>query len=279
MPYHQPEWLSLNNGRSFPIREDASRISPTGFVIPYNLLVDLNVCVANEPAGVYISAVCLTPKIVTIVLASVATGTTLATCSAFPGKDRPWISKPVDPIADGVAGFAAFGSFLDDGHSDAFRSFKGTNQFDTSCIVEARCVIDIASFPVTSIRASSATENLSGSATLTVGGDMSVAVSNGEDDDQEVLTYLTLSLNNPEDFIPACATAPDQSLCASNPILSINDTVPDENGNITIEFIGFTTEQMAEVLKAYLLLTGTAFCPAIPIPDDIGQLPPYFTDR
>jgi len=274
------EWLSRNNLRSFPIREDAPRVSTSGFVIPDNLLVDLFLCVPDEPQGVYISSVCLTPKIITIVFASVATNITLATASAFPETERGLKSKPINPLVDGVAGFVTFGSFLSDGFKSAASSYSGSNMFTGSCIIEAKCLTMISSFPVSSIRASAATKTITGAAIVIPGGYLNMETTSGTDTDDEIITYVTLSLSASDlsAFAPACATVPDKALCSRRPILSINDAVPDLNGNITIEFIDMITEQIVHILKISLLATGTIFCTQVELPDSLGRLPPNYVD-
>lgn len=278
MAYKQPEWLSRNSVRSYPIRQDAPRTASSGFSIPDSLLADVFLCVDNEPNGICISSVCITPAIVTVVFASVTSGESVAMASAFPGRDEALRRKEVHSISSGVSGYVVFGSFLDEEFSDVVSSFSGTNRFDRSCVLETRCVVDVPKFPVASLRASSSLETISGDATMSFGGNLVAAITSGTDLDSEELTYVTISLEDPAQFAPVCAEAPDQSLCGSYPILSINDVVPDINGNITVEFVGFTSEQIASVMKASLLLTGSAFCSKPALPNDSGQLPPSFTD-
>jgi hypothetical protein len=132
------EWLSRNALRSFPIREDTTAVSPAGFSLPNDLLVDAIISVPGDDTDVCVGAVCLTPRIVTVVLVSQQTGETLGTATAFPGATDPYSSIAIVPAIDGVAGFLTFGPFIENGINDALPGFAGSHVFFGRPVLESR---------------------------------------------------------------------------------------------------------------------------------------------
>ena len=276
MPIQQPEWLSRNNLRSFPIKENSPRIASSGFDIPNNLIVDAFIFAENETDGVCLSAICITSKLLTVVLSSVSSGKTLATASILSTTSASQRSIALNPVSSGVAGTITFGSFFDSDFSKFSNKYQGTNSFGLSCVLETRCTIGLTSFPIKSIRANRFPNKISGNVTIETPSGISIAETYGTDSDGEKLTFLTFSLDNPESFIPTCYETINKSLCLRPPILSINTAVPDSNGNINVVFDGITSSLFSNVLEAYYLVPKKNLCPDIPLPDSDGKLPPSF---
>ena len=279
MPIQQLEWLSRNNLRSFPIKENSYRTANSGFEIPNNLIVDLFMFAENELEGVHLSAICITPQLITVVFSSVSTSKTLATASILStatAKDR---CVSLNPVSPGVAGTVTFGSFLDSDFYSFLNKYKGTNNFGLYgqlCEVETRCIIGMSSFPIKSIRANKFPNKIAGNVNIETPFGISITETHGTDTDDEKLTFLTFSLDNPETFVPTCYPILDLSLCKRPAILSINTATPDSNGNITIIFVGLESKTFSTIINVYLLVERQQYCIDIPEPDIDGKLPPRF---
>lgn len=270
------KWLNRNSIRAYPLREDAVSPGSTGLPVPNDLLVDAYILAPDEEDGIYLSAVCVSERsgIISIALSSVRTGATLATATVVAGDSVTFIPVPVDPVQPGVVGYVCFGDFA----AAPPVGFLGTTFFDNTHALESRALINTGTFPVTSMRAGSSSPPVSGVVKLLLRRGLQGAVTTGTDGDGEPLTYLTLSLRTPSDFAPACPDITEPSLC-NNAVFSINEAVPDENGNIELEFVGFThAEQAGHILQVLALISGEAHCTQMLLPDHEGRLPPMYLE-
>lgn len=258
---HHLEWLNRNALRAFPLRDQARASSISDWALPTELLVDAFITVPADSVGIYLSSVCLTPRLLTVAFSIAETGVTVATATAVRGVTSPWERVHVQPAQDGVGGYVAFGPVLTHWPDEL-----GHHRFDPSNLLVERAILPIGDFPITSLKARLATAALTGQVELRGSGSMQIAVTSGTDDDDEPLTYLTFSLARPEDFAPICRPPVHPLLCNRLPILSINGVVPDENGDLVVEFVGFDSAQVDHLLAATLLVTGPAYCGGITAP-------------
>lgn len=264
-------WLNRNSLRAYPIRENAFRESfSTGWLLPDHLLADAFLIIPEDGDSVYVSSVTISRMILSVCFSSVISGAVLGSVSAVAGVDRAYAQKQVSPLSDGVSGYVAFGSILDTLSFDHLP--LGQHLFDSSVRLETRSVIATGPFPVKSLSAHGR-KTIGGSVTLDPGSSMVVSTST-DVDDGDPITYITVGLAIPEEFLSPCETPTSNCQCPSVPITSINGVVGDIDGNITIELLdenASITLMSESVLNFILTRTGES-CSRPVMPDEYGRL-------
>ena len=88
-----------------------------------------------------------------------------------------------------------------------------------------------------------------------------------------------MTLQNMDPYFPPCSD-PSLALGCSQPaIYRINGVTPDSNGNIQINFVGFSSEISGNgFISLSVLANGTDNCSRPVMPDSSGRLPPYEQD-
>ena len=230
--YLHPDWWARNALRAYPLQETAPRVSDRGWTLADDLLVDLSLTVATSPAaGVCLQSVCLTPGIVSVVLADAASGLALGTAAApagplglavdVTGGFQSVVVLPV-PGGPGLAGTVTFGPALSAARYPGLLSFAGTgtHRFTAGDVFAVRTVFAPGATPVRSLN------DQSGDVALAFGGDLRVAAStlpSPEGDGGGNVTVLTLSLVAPEKYLSPCDPSAGNP-CGTRrpPIRSIN---------------------------------------------------------
>lgn len=266
------EWLNRNALRAYPFAENSPRASiNTGWLLPDFLVVDCNLLVQESPEGIYCSAVTITPRVVSVVLASVSTGQSLALASLTEGND-PQIE--VHPLSVGVSGTLTFGPVFEGGNRETLQKHRGLHLFPTSATLETRAYLETGAFPVRGIGIAGSpllqgTVEIEASDTLKI--DVSQGLSGGDP-----ITFFTLGLRKPGDFLSPCEIKTTACDCQAEPIVSINNVLPDESGKIeiTLEDSNGRVYQMDPATLSFSLLrTGEALCRRPAMPDAYGRLP------
>jgi len=273
MKHH--EWLNQNCLRSFPLAEDTGRASLNmGWALPDFILCDASLVVQECDAGIYIQSCTITERVLSIVLASVATGAAIGTASVVKGIDGAYARKSLHALVDGVRGFITFGTPFEPGNSEILQRHRGFHIFPTSMVLESHVVLATGPFPVQSLGVS----GISGtSGLIEFGGTsaMQISMTQGTHNG-DPLDMLQIGLSDPTRFLSPCEQAVTPCDCAAMPILSINGVVPDEQGIITIELVddnGQVRKLGADVLLFLLTRTGVALCARPVMPDQYGRLP------
>lgn len=269
---HQ-EWLNRNSLRRFPLVENSLALSNRGLHLPDDLIVDATIVAPSAPSGIYLGAVCVTERIVSAVICSVDTNE--AICSAVVNVSHEQYSAVrVDPVIEGVCGFICFGPGLSRERVSELLPWRGTNLFDSSNRFEERCLIETGAFPVRSLGPISSGSGMRGDVALIASGGTKLDVSASTDETGRPVTQVVVSIDAPEAFRSPCDKLQSGIQCSPPAILSINGVVPDQSGNITVEFIGFG--EVAEQDNGVLLLVesdGKKNCVRPTMPDASGSLP------
>lgn len=269
------EWLTRNCSRSFPLREDASRLSlNTQWTLPDFFLADASLTVPEADPGIYLGAVMISNKILTVVLASIATGASIAYASVVQGVNNSLDKVAVTPLIPGVSGYLTFGTALDPENFALLQQHQGQHVFATGLILEARCILDTGIFPVTSMAALAA-KKITGVVSIDGTDELLIGLGAGEDQGDPV-AFLTLSLKNPSRFLSPCEHPMTVCDCPEMPILTINGVAPDQNGTITIEVVdqnGNVYLVDPSVLNFLITRSGIELCNRPKMPDQYGRLP------
>lgn len=258
-----PEWLSKNSLRSFPISEDAKPVSLSGIELPNSIILDLSISSSLDASTrFFIRSVTSSPKMLSISICD-QNKKSLAVATAIKGTDT---IVDLNPLIEGIVGSVVFG--------DGVNTFpEGFHDFVLSAPLEARCGISIGPFPVKSLSA------LHGNK---MNGDVSIL--GGDQLRLEIFEMLIsgkktsavrMSLSNMSKFLSPCENLTTTCDCDKTPIRSINGVMPDENGKIYIEVRddnGSVSLIDAHTLGLLLTRNSTELCIKPEVPDEYGRL-------
>lgn len=253
---HQ-DWLNRNSLRSFPLRSGVETVNPA-------LLTDAFLSVPDSVTGVGLSHLFCSQNLVTAHFVDTGSGDPLFTATIPLLESFTFNRIQVVPVMDGVAGTICSGP-VQPGMMPL-----GTQTFSPPIRLEERCLIRIWPFPITSLNGDDRLDPLAGDVRLDFQSPLAVVESQEEDDEGRVSTFFTISLTDQRPYLSVCT----KEACDRKPILSINSVSPDEDGKITIQFVGFTVVT-PEASGTELTYAGdqSVICQKLEMPDEDGRLP------
>ena len=245
------EWLNKNELRAYPLQTTSAR---TG--LPDNLLADANIWLpASAGQAVYLSSVCISPSLVTLTLLAAsfnpfAVGEGESSSSgevpefvplAVLNVPRPVVrfkNYAIQPVYPGVGGWINLGQGAIDTQSLILRFLEAAD----SCFVD-RCVRSYQDLPVRSLGKVNQSLGLTGLVSLSGAKGSMVTRSDTMliGGNEKTVGVIGLDLSNGAaatllKYAGTCGHRPQSKTCIVPPITMINNVVPDEDGNINIEF-------------------------------------------
>jgi hypothetical protein len=216
------EWYNENEGRAYPLREDAPRLDALGRKLPDDIIVDLAVSIPNTVLDtVYVTSLALSTRLVSIVVGTASEGLLVGTYV------RPvpiYTPLPLAPLAGNVSGFVVFGS----GSTGQEINYRFSSVAQTPLEIRALRVFD--ALPVEAIGKIGVANLLDGIIQLEFGTNVEWRYDAGSN-----TIYIGLQEGVRDDFVGPCARAKSIAGCGIPPIRSINGVVADVNGAIFIE--------------------------------------------
>ena len=212
------QWQNQNRLRMWPLDENASGIDNGGARFPENVVTELSFTVpAALASGIYVSAVAMTPALVSIVISSASGSLAVGTYT------RPVASDPLPltPVVPGVAGTVAFGDLVPE---FAIHRFSGPDQSGLA----ASAVTVVPGTGIKTIQRhdddarASGDVRVTGSGGVTVSGDGAGGLEIGLD------RTSALELNRAQETV---------SRCASSPVLRLGGVTADSEGRILVRFL------------------------------------------
>jgi hypothetical protein len=214
-------WYNENEGRAYPIREDATLTSTNGDILPSDILADLCIAVPPEHSDAFIGSVRITPSIVSISIRSTLSGLLLGT---FNRNDlRPFSSYALTPVIPDVSGRVVFGTH----RSVTTEDYRFTAAAQTG--LEQRAVKIIEALPVHRLL------RYGGSTASYADGLVRLVAGNGIEFDKDLVNnkiIVKLTAGSQAIFVSPCTAEP----CGVQPVRRIAGVCPDENGRITLRF-------------------------------------------
>jgi hypothetical protein len=275
MAIQSHSWIQKNCLRAYPLVENSPRSSiNTRWTLADDILVDCFIYVSKAQSGIMLSSVSFTSKIVSVTFADIATQETIGYASAIVGVDNPFTSVPILGTKDGCSGYCTFGKILDPDRREYLDS-PGTHRFSPLDKLEEHCVMQCGDVPVKAISAFGSSSLYSGNVKVKGNDQIVLTAVDGTESDEPV-TYVTISLANPELFLPICETRTETCGCAKMPVLTINGipapvTIVFDDGLFSA-FQASTSE-----VRITAALPQSTTCVKTPVmPDKYGRLPTNF---
>lgn len=191
------DWLARNAMRSYPL-------APQGpGDVPVDLLVDASV-VGPLSGGLFLKTLSVTLQTATAVLAD-SSGTVVGYATATLSEDT-YQAIAITPTVDGCAGTVTFGPLLrqNDPLYDLTDHLGVRNYADGAAAFAQRCSMDTGSPPIHSFDVENREGRASGAITLDLGPGMSFTTAEETLATGEKVTRVTLTLDDPAEFLPEC---------------------------------------------------------------------------
>jgi len=216
------EWYNENEGRAYPIREDAPRLDVAGRKLPDDILADLAISVPVSVLDtIYVSSVALSYSLVSVLVGTATEGLLVG---AYPRPVPLYTPLPLVPLGADVSGFVVFGAGAEQ-FPDAYR-FATAAQTP----LEARALRVFDTLPVKAVGKVGVEALLQGVIQLQFAGGAEWRYDAGTN-----TIYIGLQEAVRGDFVGPCARANSIDGCGIPPIRSINGVTADSNGAIFIE--------------------------------------------
>lgn len=218
------EHYSGNEMRAYPVYEGATQMAADGTGLPQDMIVDLALTVPRALlSSLYISALTVTPGIVSLAIASSSGGVFAGTFAQPVSPYRPYALTPIIGMA---SGHVVFGKGVT--RTAAELRFLSTSLVTSG--VDIRTVHPIESDVVLSIGRHLSLEQLKlkGIVKLETRDNVTIRYDGGK-------LLLGLTELNRYSFVGPCDRQAIFENCGGPPIRTINGVGPDENGAITIE--------------------------------------------
>lgn len=215
-------WYNENEGRAYPIREEAPRVDQLGRTLPDDIIADASIVVPNElEDDVFLTTVSLSGALVTLVIGTATQGMLVGT---FPKPLTLYRPLPLDPITDDVSGFVVLGHGAD--------AYEGTYSFNdpasTPFAVKALHTFDALPIPyIGKIGTPAQIRNL---IEIEVNNNVQVRYDPGTN-----TIYFSLVESVRDAFVGPCGRGDSIAGCGVPPVRTINGVTADDDGVITLE--------------------------------------------
>jgi hypothetical protein len=241
MAHRNPNYYNLQSQRAYPLMDTATAVGDGGEQLPSDILVD---CRLRWPSALgqyaFLGGITVTPHVVTalFIVTNSQTTTTFAPLAAVSipqpvDEYRPYAITPFQP---GTGGVVVFGNVRD--------TFNARFSTPLQSLLSPDCAQPYTELPIPSLRKQGARTGLVGDVLLRGGTDITAT--------QELVALPKIGLRNAfvfrltrldamQTYLGPCGGRPESGTCLKEGIESINDVVPDCNGNINIVIQGLQT--------------------------------------
>lgn len=220
------EWCNENEGRGYPLQDDASKLDNTGQVLPDDILVDLGVIVPPTYSDVYCTTIRVTPNVFSICLASASTSLLLGTYSA--STYTPFTVVPLTPLVPDVSGWVVFGS-----HRRVINeTYVFSNILQSGIVSRAIRVVDV--IPVRRFYKYAGSSKTYLDRVVKVTGSGLIKLSSDPTTSQQIIAEL--DKRQAGTFLGPCDHYADAGQCRTAPIRSINGVHADASGVLKLRF-------------------------------------------
>ena len=107
-PGARVDWFNENEGRAYPVREDATCKDDSGRILPRDVIADLGMVLPRAFTGIRLSSVYVSPQIVAVAVGSDAGGLLVGTYART--SVQPYVAYPLQPLLADCSGWIVFGA-------------------------------------------------------------------------------------------------------------------------------------------------------------------------
>jgi hypothetical protein len=215
-------WYNENEGRAYPLQEDASKIDRLGRILPDDVIADAALVVPNNlEDDIFLTTVALTRSLVTVVIGTQSQGMLVGT---WPRPVSLYQPLALDPITNDVSGFVVLGQGAD--------IVNGTYNFDepASSQFTVKALHTFDALPIPYIGKVGSAEQINGVVEIQTSANVEVRF-----DDATNTIYFSLTESVRDDFVSPCIRGDSIAGCGVPPIRTINGVTADADGVITLE--------------------------------------------
>lgn len=231
LPTGHIEWCNANEGRAYPLREEATRRADSGAQLPDDILADACLIVPPDCGDAFCSMVRVTPSLLAVSF-SCANGPLAA--GAWPRSAySPYSAVPLTPLADNVSGWVVFGNHIC--QAPEHYIFSAPAQSALEC--RALRLVDRPPIPAFLKLGGPSDIRLSGVVRLVPGAGLRIYRGAPAS-----VVFALDSVRAPA-FLGPCEQYGDADQCGSPPIRRFNGVSPDADGQLTIRIVPHDWEE------------------------------------
>jgi hypothetical protein len=215
-------WYNENEGRAYPLREDASRLDRLGRRLSDDIIADISLVIPNDlEDDVFLTTVVMTETLISVVVGTADEGLLVGT---YPKPLTLYSPLPLDPITDDVSGFVVLG------HGAAAYSgvYIFTDKTASQFAVKALHTFD--ALPVSAVAKLGAPALLRGVVEIQGNDNVRIRYDEGSN-----TVYFSLIESVRDEFVGPCARGDSISGCGIPPIRTINGITANDDGQIIVE--------------------------------------------
>jgi len=265
----QADWQVRNSQRRYPIDEEASATGDDGTVLPEGFLVDASIWApkylydeSSPLRYLYVSSAMVSQHLVSLTilgcvehLGGAEEFIPIASIS-LPKPIDPYKNYAVEPLLDGVMGWAVFGHYAVNGEPVSVMLSTPSQG-----MLAPKAARYYEYLPISGMSTYDGFSEVTGDVRIIAEPPVTAEIKDmrlyGESSDRKMLVLgLEQTQSTLEDFAGLCGKRPETNNCIKQPITSISGVAPDCNGNITITFD-------SEIIVRYFSN------PLYPVPDPI----------
>lgn len=254
MSTRNQNWYNLQATRRYPLDDNSTGDDDNGGTLRDDIVVDCNIRFPETyGAYLYVQGITVSAGLVSVLIGATtelnAPGVTVAAVSLVKPVNS-YVNYAITPLVAGISGWIVFGPGID---SD----FVGRYTHPRQSLIAPRCARAFRALPIPSIGKLGLSTALTGLVTFDASSPVTVTYRENAGDvvdgnsravvataknalvfelDQ---TLTTVDYNPLQLFVGPCGQRPESGTCPRTPIESVNGAVPDCDGNIEIEFVGF----------------------------------------
>jgi hypothetical protein len=220
------EWCNENEGRAYPVSEEATRVDDTGKRLPDDLIVDLGILLPQEFTGLRISSMYASAQLISLAISADVGG--LLTATYVRSTVVPYTAYPLTGLIDDVSGWVVFG----DHRTVVTEHYRFSTPAQSA--VEQRPVRVIPPPEVKRFQriGNDPTVYATGIVKLVTGA--AFVVERDPENPQNIIIRLNGDMKTK--FLEPCTRPASKENCEVPPLRRIANVPANENGEITLRF-------------------------------------------
>lgn len=220
------EWCNENEGRSYPLSEEATAVDDDGQGLPTNILADLSVVLPEEQSSIRISSLYVSPDIVSVAVSSDAGGLLIGSFARAAVK--AYAAYPLTGLVPNVSGYVVFGAFT--ARVPTRYRFATPQQ----SLLERRSLRVIPPPGVERITRTGADPEIYASGVVALEASPDLEIVSDRYDPHKIIVRLREGASGK--YVGGCLRPASADECGVPPIRRINNVAADDNGTITLRF-------------------------------------------
>lgn len=219
-------WCNENEGRAYPLTEEATRLDDTGKTFENDIIVDMGILLPEYYTGLRISSVYISAQLISVAISANSGG--LLTGTYARAGVVPYTAYPLTPIADNASGWIVFGNH----RTATIKHYRFATAEQSG--LEQRPVRVLPPPGVQRFQRVDNDPTIYATGIVKLDGGLVFVIDRDPDDAQNIIVRLNNDVA--ASFIEPCTRQATSDACGVPPIRRINNVPATAAGVITLRF-------------------------------------------